>query len=135
MAPPSVVLEHDGDGGLAGEEGALEVGVHDEVPLALFDVDQGRREHENGGEIHENVDFSEAFDGGVDHVLDLVPLGYVDGDHVCVGSDFFDHGEGLVGAGHVAVGDHDLRAFPGKQDGRGASHARGSTGQNCNFAV
>jgi len=130
----AAVLEHDGDGGLAGEEGALEVGVHDQVPLALLDVHQGRCEHEDGGEVDEHVHPAESFDGGVNHVLDLVPLGNIDGNDVRIGGYLLDHGESLLSAVHVAVGDHDLCALFGEPDGRGAAHARGASGQDCNFA-
>ena len=54
MDPPPPLL-HDGDGGLAAEEEAAQVGVHHQVPVALIDFGQGRREEKDASGIDEDT--------------------------------------------------------------------------------
>ena len=76
MIEPVSARQHVARRGLAGEEGAFEIGVDDRVPVALGQI-LGREGTGDTGRVHENVDCAELRDRGRDGVGQLAGVANV----------------------------------------------------------
>jgi hypothetical protein len=70
---PEALLDHHPAGGLAGEEGALDVDVHGQVEVGLGDV-LGRVGRAETRVVHQDVEPAEPAHGGVDRRADPVQV-------------------------------------------------------------
>ncbi|CAB4786770.1 unannotated protein [freshwater metagenome] len=120
-------------------EVALEVHLDDRVPVVFREVDQDAVA-EDAGVVHEYVEVTKSFDGGVDQTLTTLPVG----DVVVVGNGFATHrldfGHNLLGGRTFAartievsteVIDDHLGAFSGEEKSVLAANATSSASNNC----
>ena len=99
---------------LGGEENALEIDVQNPVVFLLGDVPE-RRVHLDAGVVHQDVEFAEVIDRGVDEVLHPGSGRHVGLHDQAAPPGRLDCGENLVGTARAAVVvDNRVRPLAGK---------------------
>src|SRR5882672_3130181 len=89
----------------------------------------------DAGVVHQDVELSKDFDGGVDDALRALGPGDVAGDGHGLASHGLDGGDHFVGAGLAGgVVDHDRRALRRQRPGDAGADALRCAGHHCDLA-
>jgi hypothetical protein len=129
----AVLADHDFRGGLRGEECRFQIYIQRGVELFFGDVD-GEIGETVAGVVDEDVEFAEAFSGGVDRGGDLVEFGDVHLNREGVTTEGFDFGDKILGGVFVAKAQCDIGARGGERDCDCAAESAGGSGNESSFA-
>ena len=115
MAPPAV-LDHPGDGVLAGEHDALQVYVYHRVPKLFVHVSDRARAG-NAHVVNQHVELAEIVYRRLGHGGAVGVAGNVADEDRRVAALFLDGSQGDFGVLLVPVHQQHLCAVPGEKDG------------------
>ena len=134
MMLPLLLLVHLAQRGARGEERAVEMDRQQLLPFGEFEVDE-RRDDLDAGIADQNVKRAEGLDhfGGAD--VHLFFVGDIHGDADGTLAARIDLPGSGIGRLLTEVGDGDLGAFSGEQDGDFLADSTGRTGDDRDFVL
>ena len=117
------------------EEGGLEVGVHDHVPLPLLDGVDGAEVGVGTGVVDEHVDAAQLRLGALDEVLQVLHAPHVGLDADGAAAERLHGLDGLLEGAGLAGGDGDVGAGLGQAQRDRAADAAAAAGDDGDFAL